>query len=81
MFPFGSMRVHVATAAELGDTVREHRRRAGLRQDDLALAAGTGRRFISDLERGKATVRLGAVLDVVQALGLTVELSDRQDDG
>jgi hypothetical protein len=43
-------------------------------QDDLALASGTGRRFIGDLESGKSTVRLDSVLAVIAALGLRVEL-------
>lgn len=80
MFPTGSMRVRAATPSDLGKIVREQRRKAGLRQDDLALASGTGRRFISELERGKPTVQLAAVMNVLNALGLKLELADRADD-
>jgi HTH-type transcriptional regulator/antitoxin HipB len=64
----------VSTPQDLARTVRATRQELGLTQDDLALASGTGRRFIGDLENGKPTVRLDAVLAVVAALGLRVEL-------
>jgi DNA-binding XRE family transcriptional regulator len=41
-----------------------------LRQDDLALAVGVGRRFIIDLEAGKPTCQLGKALLVASAVGL-----------
>jgi DNA-binding XRE family transcriptional regulator len=39
-------------------------------QDQLALATGVGRRFLIELEAGKATCHLGRSLVVAQALGL-----------
>lgn len=54
--------------------VRQRRHDLGIVQDDLALAAGTGRRFIVDLEAGKPTVRLAHVLAVLHALGLRVRI-------
>ncbi len=64
------------TPAELGRIVRAARRAQGLRQDQLAGAAGVGVRFLSELERGKPTVRLAKVIDVLDALGcrLRVEM-------
>jgi y4mF family transcriptional regulator len=41
----------------------------GLTQRDLALAAGVGVRFVVELEGGKPTVRLEAVLRVIDAMG------------
>lgn len=64
----------VRTTEELGQAVREERRLQGLVQEDLALAAGTGRRFIIELERGKPSIQLGPVLDVLNALGLDLEI-------
>ena len=57
------------TPAEIGRIVRATRRAQGLRQDQLAGAAGVGVRFLSELERGKATVRLEKVLAVLDTLG------------
>jgi len=64
----------IDNATDLGRTVRATRRELGMTQDDLALASGTGRRFIVNLEAGKETVRLDAVLAVVEALGMRMEL-------
>lgn len=74
MFPCGNMS-RIATPTELGSLIRATRRAQGLQQEDLALAAGTGRRFIIDLERGKATAQLGATLRVLAALGLAVHIA------
>jgi transcriptional regulator with XRE-family HTH domain len=57
-------------AARFGALVRERREALKLRQDDLALATGVGRRFIIDLEAGKATCQLGKALLVAMAVGL-----------
>ena len=57
------------TPVEIGEIVRSTRKAAGLRQDELAGAAGVGLRFIVDLEAGKPTAQIGKVLQVLQALG------------
>ena len=50
--------------------VRERREALRMRQDDLALATGVGRRFILELEAGKASCQLGRSLVVAAAVGL-----------
>ena len=62
------------TPAEIGRIVRAARRAQGLRQDQLAGAAGVGVRFLSELERGKTTVRLEKVIAVLDALGCTLRV-------
>jgi HTH-type transcriptional regulator/antitoxin HipB len=57
---------------DLGKLVRQLRAEQGLLQIDLAGLAGTGNRFIVDLERGKPTLQLQKVLDVLDLLGLEV---------
>lgn len=64
----------IRDAAELGRLIRQERQAQGLRQPDLAAAAGTSVRFIVEVERGKETARIGKVLDVLRQLGLTVEI-------
>lgn len=66
----------IATAADLGRLVREARQQRGLSQQDLADAAGVGRRFVSELENGKETVELGKALLVAAACG--IDLSARR---
>lgn len=64
-------------AKELGERVKRHRKSLGLNQSDLALAAGTGRRFISDLENGKDSCELGKTLSVLAALGMELVREDK----
>lgn len=63
------------TPAEIGEIVRSTRKAAGLRQDELAGAAGVGLRFIVDLEAGKHTAQIGKALQVLQALGCAIEIT------
>ena len=62
------------TSEEIGKVVRQARVEQGLRQDQLAAAAGVGIRFIVELEQGKSTVRLSKVLTVLNALGYHLEI-------
>ena len=63
------------TTAEIGDLVRTTRKAAGLRQDELAGAAGVGLRFIVDLEAGKPTAQIGKTLQVLAALGCSLDIT------
>ena len=65
----------LADAGALGLAVRRARKTHGLTQAGLAGLAGTGPRFISELERGKASAELGKVLDVLAVLGLHLLLA------
>ena len=41
--------------------VKEHRRAAGLTQEEFAMRSGLGLRFVRELEQGKETVRMDKV--------------------
>jgi len=69
-------RKHVSTPVQFGAALRAARVARGLRQEDLALAAGVGRRFIVELEAGKSTARLGETMRVAAALGVGVVVED-----
>ncbi len=75
--PIGNIGWLVGSAAQLGEAVRAARRERGLTQDDVAFAAGVGRRFIVDLEAGKPTVRLESVLKVLGSLGIDLHATTR----
>lgn len=78
-FPIGTMSTTTKTItdpAEIGAAVRRARTARGLRLEDLALAAGVGPRFLSELERGKPTARLAETLRVITALGLRLTIED-----
>ena len=63
---------------ELGVAIRAARKQAGLEQKDAAGLAGVGLRFLSDLERGKPTVRMDKVLQVLDVLGLELTVRARR---
>lgn len=65
----------LSDAMALGQAVRHARKASGLTQAGLAGLAGTGPRFIGDLERGKPGVEFGKVLDVLAVLGLRLLLA------
>lgn len=60
--------------ASLGAVIREHRRNHHLTQSELAGLAGTGVRFISELERGKPGTEIGKIMDVLAVLGLRLQV-------
>ena len=65
-----SRQYNVDSPAELGRRIRAARKAQGLTQVDLAEIAGVGPRFLSELERGKDTVRLGLALRIARLVGL-----------
>ncbi|MCA9317424.1 MAG: helix-turn-helix transcriptional regulator [Planctomycetota bacterium] len=70
-----AQRTPLTSAADVGRLVRETRKHQGLTQTDLAVASGTGVRFVVDVEKGKETVQLGKVLRVLKMLGLVLAAS------
>ena len=83
LFPFGYMnellmdsdgstvaRRASEAALAFGALIRSRRKALKMRQDQVALATGVGRRFLIELEAGKPTCQLGRSLLVAEALGL-----------
>lgn len=66
------------SSEELGKYIRSRRKQLGVTQQDVAMAAGTGLRFVVDLEKGKATAQIGKMMDVLQAIGLEIHLECKQ---
>lgn len=62
-----------ALAAE----VRGKRKALGLTQAELARLAGCGPVFLYAVERGKPTVRVDKLLDVLRVLGLELAVQPR----
>lgn len=59
-----------ATAVRLGETIRRERRARGLRQDDLALAAGLGLRAIHDVLVAEVDGVIAAALQLDGHVGI-----------
>jgi y4mF family transcriptional regulator len=49
--------------------VKSRRKTLGMRQEDLALRAGVGLRFVRDLEQGKKTLRMDKVNQILALFG------------
>ena len=72
IFPIGNM--NTKSPEQLGAAIRARRRQLKVTQKDLAMTCGTGLRFIIDLEKGKPTCQIGKILQVLQALGLKLQI-------
>lgn len=57
-------------AKEVGEIVKNTRKKLEVTQRELAMTSGTGLRFIIELEQGKPTCQLEKVLTVLRTLGL-----------
>jgi len=68
----------LSSVKDLGKAIRAARAAMKLRQAEAALLCGVGVRFLSDLERGKETARLGPTLKVINGLGLTLMLGPKK---
>jgi y4mF family transcriptional regulator len=64
-------------ANAIGAAVLRSRRALGLRQDQLALAAGVSTRVVHQIENGKPTSRLDSVAPVLEVLGLELRVRER----
>jgi y4mF family transcriptional regulator len=64
-------------AKAIGEAVLRARASLGIRQDELALAAGVSTRAIHQIEHGKPTSRLDTLSPVLDVLGLELRVGDR----
>lgn len=58
--------------SQLCEAIKAARVRVGKSQQDVATAAGVGRRFVGEVEAGKPTVEIGRFLSVCEAVGLSI---------
>ena len=59
---------------DLGAAVQGLRQSSGLTQGELAARAGVSRKWISEMENGKATAEVGLVCRVLECLGAHLEV-------
>lgn len=71
--------LEIGDTQALGDLIRQRRKAMGLTQLDAAGLCGVGERFLSELERGKASASLGKTLQVLKRLGLRVWIQGTSD--
>lgn len=68
----GTSPMFIRRAGDVGALVRSQRKAANLTQGELAERLGTSQRWVSELERGKATIELEMALRALTALGVTL---------
>nr|WP_314631092.1 transcriptional regulator [uncultured Noviherbaspirillum sp.] len=69
------MPMAVRTVSGVGEIVQSIRKQQGLSQLDVSGLAGLGVRFMVDLEKGKETIQMQKVLDVLEQLGLELVIA------
>jgi len=68
-----------AKLAALGERIRAHRKALRVSATSAAEAAGMSRVTLHRIERGEASVAMGAYISVASALGLELAVVDPQD--
>lgn len=58
---------------DLGALVKDHRKKAGLTQLELANLAGVGKTTVFDIEKNKETIRWNSLMAVLQVLNIKLE--------
>ena len=64
------LRVYNHNMNKISECVKHERKKAGLTQEEFALRAGLGLRFVRELEQGKETVRLDKVNQALKMFGM-----------
>lgn len=64
---------------DFSNFVKKKRKEFNLTQEELALKAGVGLRFVRDLEQGKSSLRLDKVNDVLALFGKKAGVTDKTE--
>ena len=73
--------MRINTAQDLAAAVRGRRLALNLSQIELATRAEVSREWVNKFEAGKPTVEFGLVLRILDILGLSLTLEDRDSGG
>lgn len=66
-----------ALGDRIAEAIKAARKAAGLRQQDVAMAAGVSTRTITNIEQRNPGVQLNTLLNVLTALGLSLDIIER----
>ena len=73
-------RVYFIYMNTIAEFIKNERKKAGLTQEEFALRAGLGLRFVRDLEQGKETVRMDKVNHALAMFGMEVVPGEMKRD-
>lgn len=71
------MKLQITSEQDLGACIRSRRNELELTQGELADVSGVTLRFVSELERGKATAQYDGIRRVLASLGLDLYVEPR----
>ena len=71
--------MQVTSGRQLQALARDRRTALGLNQETVARRAGVSRKWVSEFERGKDSVDLALVLQLLTALGLSMQVNPADD--
>ncbi|MBR1677460.1 MAG: helix-turn-helix transcriptional regulator [Clostridia bacterium] len=64
----------------IGEFIKQNRKELGLTQEEFAMRAGLGLRFVRELEQGKKTLRLDKVNQALAVFGAKVTVGRLNGD-
>ncbi len=69
--------IKITDSKQLGEVIRERRKKLGYTQGYLSEVTGYSASFISELENGKATAELGKTIKLANSLGIDLFTEER----
>ena len=66
--------MRIRTATDLGAFIRERRTKLGWDQVSLAKKAGTSRKWLVEVERGKPGAEIGLILRTLKSLEISIDV-------
>lgn len=77
MYLINSNAQRIKSTNELGELLRKKRKAQGLTQVQVAEHCGISPRFVSEVERGKASAEIGKVMFLLETLGVDLLVDTR----
>lgn len=78
IFAAKSQYIGIMTQKEIGDAVRERRKKLGINQQTLADLAGVAINTVVGIERGEGNPQLTTLLTILDTLGLQADINMKQ---
>lgn len=66
--------------SNIGEIIKDYRKRMKLTQKELALYAGVSPKFIIELENNKKTIQMDKLFDVLDVFDLTLDVVHKKKD-
>ena len=73
-----SQYIGIMTQAEIGNAIKERRKKLGINQQTLADLAGIAVNTVVAIERGEGNPQLATLLTILDTLGLQIDITLKQ---